>query len=57
LLELAFARQEHMFDRTIDNQVSRLRRKLEDDAKTPRLIKTVRGGGYTFTVDVTRENA
>jgi len=57
LLELAFARQEHMFDRTIDNQISRLRRKLDDDAKTPRLIKTVRGGGYTFTADVTRENA
>ena len=57
LLELAFSRQEQMFDRTIDNQVSRLRRKLNDDAKTPRLIKTVRGGGYIFTVDVTRESA
>lgn len=55
LLELAFERQEQMFDRTIDNQVSRLRRKLGDDAKTPRLIKTVRGGGYTFTLPVTRE--
>ncbi len=54
LLEMAFSRQEHMFDRTIDNQVSRLRRKLNDDAKTPRMIKTVRGGGYTFTPSVTR---
>lgn len=54
LLELGFGRQEHLFDRTIDNQVSRLRRKLNDDAKTPRLIKTVRGGGYTFTPSVTR---
>jgi two-component system OmpR family response regulator len=52
LLELAFHREEQMFDRAIDNQISRLRRKLGDDAKTPRLIKTVRGGGYTFTADV-----
>ncbi|MDX2144163.1 MAG: response regulator transcription factor [Rhodospirillaceae bacterium] len=52
LLDLAFSRQEGLFDRTIDNQVSRLRRKLGDTAKTPRLIKTVRGGGYIFTADV-----
>jgi two-component system OmpR family response regulator len=52
LLELAFERQEGLFDRTIDNQVSRLRRKLGDTAKTPRLLKTVRGGGYIFTADV-----
>ncbi len=55
LLALAFARQEQMFDRTIDNQVSRLRRKIGDTAKTPRLIKTVRGGGYIFTAEVTGE--
>jgi len=41
-------------DRTLDLQVSRLRQKLGDDARTPRLIKTVRSEGYIFTalVDV-----
>ena len=40
------------FDRTIDVQVGRLRRKLNDDSREPRMIKTVRGGGYIFTVTV-----
>lgn len=53
LLELGFGREEGLFDRSIDNQVSRLRRKLGDDPRTPRLIKTVRGGGYSFTATVT----
>ena len=39
-------------DRSIDNQVSRLRRKIEQDPKNPRYIKTVWGGGYMFTSDV-----
>jgi len=42
------------FDRAIDNQVSRLRRKIESDPKTPELIKTVWGGGYTLAAEVTR---
>ena len=37
------------FDRSIDTQVSRLRRKLELDAADPKLIKTIWGGGYMFT--------
>jgi two-component system OmpR family response regulator len=37
------------FDRTIDVRVGRLRRKLNDDPRKPRMIKTVRGGGYMFT--------
>jgi two-component system OmpR family response regulator len=37
------------FDRTIDVQISRLRRKLEADAGGGQLIKTVRGAGYMFT--------
>lgn len=41
-------------DRAIDNQVSRLRRKLEPDPSAPRLIKTVRGGGYMLNADVRR---
>ena len=40
------------FDRSIDNQVSRLRKKIEVDPKTPILIRTHWGGGYSFTADV-----
>ena len=36
-------------DRSIDNQIARLRKKIEDDPNTPNLIKTVRGAGYKFT--------
>lgn len=36
-------------DRTIDNQVARLRKKIERDAADPRLIKTIRGVGYMLT--------
>lgn len=40
------------YDRTIDNLIVRLRRKLEPDPERPTLIKTVRGVGYTLTADV-----
>ncbi len=52
LLDLTSGRSLGVFDRSIDNQVSRLRRKIEPDAKNPELIKTVWGGGYTFTGEV-----
>ncbi|KIL99071.1 MAG: response regulator [Magnetospirillum sp.] len=52
LLDLARGRVSGPFDRTIDVQVGRLRRKMETDPKTPELFKTVRGGGYVLTVDV-----
>jgi two-component system OmpR family response regulator len=52
LLDLAFDRGSDVFDRAVDTQVSRLRRKIEADAKNPRLIKTVWGGGYVFTAPV-----
>jgi DNA-binding response OmpR family regulator len=39
-------------DRSIDNQIARLRRKIEADPKRPGLIKTVRGAGYTFAAEV-----
>ena len=46
LMELARGSAEEAFDRSIDVHVSRLRQKLGDDPKRPRLIKTVRGVGY-----------
>ena len=52
LLDLARNRESGPFDRTIDVQVGRLRRKLEDDPQNPSLIKTVRGSGYIFTPPV-----
>ena len=54
LLDLTQGREAAAFDRTIDNQVSRLRRKIEADPKNPDLIKTVWGGGYTLSAEVTR---
>ncbi len=57
LLDLTSGRTPNMFDRSIDNQVSRLRRKIEANAKQPELIKTVWGGGYKFTADVTDPDA
>ena len=49
LLDLARNREAGPFDRTIDVQVGRLRRKLDEDPENPVLIKTVRGTGYIFT--------
>ena len=51
LLDLTKGRDAEVFDRSIDNQVSRLRRKIEQDPKNPRYIKTVWGGGYIFAMD------
>jgi len=48
LMELAKGSAEESFDRSIDVHVSRLRHKLGDDPKRPRLIKTVRGAGYVL---------
>jgi two-component system OmpR family response regulator len=55
LLDLARGRTASGFDRSIDTQVSRLRKKLEHDPATPKIIKTVWGGGYMFTPTVTRQ--
>ncbi len=54
LMDLARDRDRDSFDRSIDVLVHRLRRKIEADAAKPELIKTVRGGGYIFTANVTR---
>jgi two-component system, OmpR family, response regulator len=48
LLDLTRGRDASPFDRSIDNQVSRLRKKLERDPRNPSLIKTHWGGGYSF---------
>ncbi len=52
LLDLTSGRSAQVFDRTIDNQISRLRRKIERDPARPALIATVWGGGYSLAADV-----
>jgi two-component system OmpR family response regulator len=52
LLDLTRGRQSSAFDRSVDVQISRLRRKIEADPQVPVLIKTVRSGGYVFCADV-----
>jgi two-component system OmpR family response regulator len=54
LLDLARGRSATGLDRSIDTQVSRLRKKLERDPADPKIIKTVWGGGYVFTPAVSR---
>ncbi|GAB4180424.1 MAG: response regulator [Thalassobaculales bacterium] len=55
LLDLARGRTAQLFDRSIDVQVMRLRRKIEPDLALPSLIKTVRNGGYIFVPEVVAE--
>ncbi|SFA96664.1 two-component system, OmpR family, response regulator [Poseidonocella pacifica] len=52
LLDLTAGREAKPYDRAIDNTISRLRRKLEDDPKSPRLLVTEWGGGYLLAADV-----
>jgi two-component system OmpR family response regulator len=51
LLDLTRGREAEAFDRSVDNAISRLRRKIERDPKNPRLIKTVWGGGYLLAAE------
>ncbi len=53
LMEFAKTRAADPFDRTIDVQVSRLRRKLSGGEEDSRMIKTIRGAGYMFTPKIT----
>ena len=53
LMLLARGSAEDAFDRSIDVHVSRLRQKLGDDSRQPRLLKTVRGVGYVLTPEPT----
>lgn len=55
LLDLTVGRSSEPFDRAIDNQVSRLRKKIESDPKSPALIKTHWGGGYSFSSEVSAQ--
>ncbi|MFT5589168.1 MAG: two-component system OmpR family response regulator [Bradyrhizobium sp.] len=56
LLELTRGRDADPFDRSVDIQISRLRQKLGDDARTPRIIKTVRNEGYVLSATVSIES-
>jgi len=55
LLDLARGPTHEAYDRSIDVQVSRLRRKLEFDSNGVEMIRTVRNVGYLFTLDVVRK--
>jgi len=52
---LTQGREASPFDRSIDVQVSRLRRRLRDDPREAALIKTVRNEGYLLAAHVSRE--
>ncbi len=55
LMDMTRGRDADPFDRSIDVQIGRLRRRLGDDAKSPTLIKTIRGEGYLLTSKVTQK--
>ncbi|MBN9135643.1 response regulator transcription factor [Phyllobacterium sp.] len=55
LMELAGSNVAYGYDRSIDILISRLRRKMEDDPRSPKLILTIRGGGYQFVPEVVAE--
>ncbi|MBF0414708.1 MAG: response regulator [Magnetococcales bacterium] len=57
LLAFSHGREIEPYDRTIDMQISRLRRRLNDDPKSPELIKTVRSLGYVFSARVERTDS
>ena len=55
LLELTQGREAEPFDRSIDLLVSRLRQRLREDAREPRILKTQRGEGYVLAATVTED--
>ena len=54
LLDFSQGRELAAFERSIDNHISRLRKKIEENASDPKLIKTVWGGGYMLAAEVTK---
>ena len=52
LMDLLYDKSCEPFDRTIDVLIGRLRKKIERDPKKPRLLKTIRGGGYQLKTNV-----
>ena len=57
LLDLTQRNETVAFDRSIDSQISRLRKKLEADPRRPSMLKTVRGDGYLLATKVTVEHS
>lgn len=57
LIDLTARPGSEVYDRAIDQQISRLRRKLADDAQQPDLLRTIWGGGYLLAADVTQHPA
>lgn len=55
IMDLQSHGKKESFDRSVDTQIGRLRKKLEDSVTAPQIIKTVRGVGYAFAAKVTRE--
>jgi DNA-binding response OmpR family regulator len=51
LVDIVRGSADEAFDRSIDVHVSHLRKKLGDDPRNPRILKTVRGVGYLFATD------
>jgi two-component system OmpR family response regulator len=57
LLDLTSGRALEPFERSIDNQVGRLRKKIELDPRNPAIIRTVWGGGYSFAAEIVEATA
>lgn len=55
LLDLSGGETGYSYDRSVDILISRLRRKMEEDPRSPKLIRTVRNGGYEFVAEVASE--
>lgn len=55
LLQLVQGRGADVYDRAIDTLISRLRKKIEQEPKHPTVIKTIWGGGYQFSCEVTHD--
>lgn len=56
LIDYARGSAHDVFDRSIDVQISRIRRKIEANTRSPEMIRTVRNAGYIFTIPVERES-